>query len=444
MRFDSGLASVSGEFSPSYLSVSVVLASAWLVALAIGRTRHRRVVGSGPAEYSRVFGVTWRLFAAVAVIAYLLRMEIGRGYLGFAAPLGLALVMAGRFGWRRWLQRRREAGDFKSGLLVIGHRDKAARLIDELHRSPHAGYGVVGVCVPTGEVAEGEKIRKVPVLGSMESAARVAQEIGASAVAVTGADAITSETVRRLGWDLEGKGIDLALTLTLLDVAGPRVMMQPVSGLPLMYVDEPRFTGGRYILKSVFDWVGAALITVLISPLLLVLAILVATTSRGPVFYTQERIGKDGRRFRMIKFRSMVSNAHDRLSEVLALEGVESVGLFYKPKNDPRVTKVGAVLRKYSLDELPQLFNVLRGDMSLVGPRPQIGAEVALYDRTAHRRLLVKPGLTGLWQVSGRSGLSVEQGIRMDVNYVENWTLFGDVLIVARTVKVVLTGDGAR
>lgn len=445
VRFDvAGLPTVSGEFSPTYLSVSVVLAVAWLAALAVGRTRDRRVVGTGPAEYSRVFGVTWRLFAAVAIIAYVLRMEIGRGYLGFAAPLGLFLLLVGRFAWRQWLHRQRDRGGYQASILVIGHRDSAERLIDDLHRNPQAGYAVVGVCVPTGEVRYGETISGVPVLGSFEKAASLAERLGASAVAVTGSDAITAEAVRRLGWDLEGKGIDLALALTLVDVAGPRVTMQPVSGLPLMYVDEPRFTGLRYAAKFGFDFTAAAVITLLLSPLLLAIAILVATTSRGPVFYTQERIGKDQRRFRMIKFRSMVVGAHGRLAEVLALEGVEDVQLFYKPRNDPRITRVGRVLRRFSLDELPQLFNVLRGDMSLVGPRPQIDAEVALYDRAAHRRLLVKPGVTGLWQVSGRSDLTPEAGIRMDVSYVENWTLFGDLLILARTVKAVFAAEGAR
>lgn len=438
-----GITTVSGEFSPSYLSVSLVLMAAWLLALLVGRTRDRRLVGTGPEEYSRVFGVTWRLFAAVAVVAYTFRMEIGRGYIAIAAPLGLALLLATRFAWRQWLHRRREAGEYQAGLLIVGHRPKVARLIEDLQRSPHAGYGVVGVCVASGEVRYSETVLGIPVLGSMEDAAEIAERIGADAVAVSGADAITSDTVRQLGWDLEGKGIDLALTLALTDVAGPRVLMRPVSGLPLMYVDEPRFTGPKYVLKTAFDWLGALALTVLLSPVLLVVAVLVKVTSPGPVLFTQERVGRDGEHFRMIKFRSMEMGAQDRLAEVLALEGVQSVTMFYKPKKDPRVTRVGRVIRKYSLDELPQLFNVLRGDMSLVGPRPQIDSEVAQYDRTAHRRLLVKPGLTGLWQVSGRSELSVVDGIRMDVYYVENWSLFGDILILARTARVIIAGAGA-
>jgi len=444
VRFDlDGLPSVSGEFSPSYLSVSLVLMGAWLAVLTGGQTRDRRVVGTGPDEYSRVYAMTWRLFAAVAVVAYLFRMEIGRGYLAIAAPLGLALLLASRFAWRQWLHRRRDAGEFTAGILVVGHRPKVAGLIAMLHQNPRAGYGVIGVCVASGEVADGERMLGVPVFGSMDDAAAVAVRIGADAVAVSGADAITSDAVRRLGWDLEGTGIDLALTLTLVDVAGPRVLMHPVNGLPLMYVDEPHFTGPKYALKSTFDWLGALVITILISPVLAAIALLVATTSRGPVFFTQERVGRDGRHFRMIKFRSMEVGAQDRLEEVLALEGVTTVGMFYKPKNDPRVTAVGRVIRRYSLDELPQLFNVLRGDMSLVGPRPQVDSEVAQYDRTADRRLLVKPGLTGLWQVSGRSDLSVEDGIRMDVYYVENWSLFGDMLILARTAKAILASRGA-
>ncbi|WP_456786660.1 sugar transferase [Cellulomonas sp. P5_C5] len=444
VRFDvQGLPSVSGSFSPSYLSVSVTLAVAWLAALALGRTRDRRVLGSGSTEFARVFDVTWRLFATVAVIAYLLRMEIGRGYLGFAAPLGLGLLLAGRAFWRRWLHQQREAGSYQSGILVIGHRDQAARLIGQLHQNPSAGYAVLGVCVPSGEIVPGELIGGVPVLGSMDRAADVAATIGASAVAVTGSDAITADTVRQLGWDLEGKGIDLALTLALVDVAGPRVLMRPVSGLPLMYVDEARFTGGKYIAKSLFDGVMAVLITLVLLPVLAGVAICVRATSPGPVLYRQERIGKDGKRFRIFKFRTMVVGADKRLAQVLADQGVTSVGMFYKPKNDPRVTPVGKFLRRTSLDELPQLFNVLLGDMSLVGPRPQIDAEVATYDRTAHRRLLVKPGLTGLWQVSGRSGLTPEDGIRLDVSYVENWTLVGDLTILARTAKAIVRGDGA-
>ena len=442
VRFDTGNATVSGGLSPSYLAVSVVLMWAWIFALVVGRTQDRRLVGIGPAEYQRVFSVTWRLFAGVAVVAYLGRMEIARGYLGIAFPLGLVLILLGRYRWRQWLKRRRAQGDFQFRVLVLGHGAEAAQLVREMQERSDAGFGVVGVCVPDGDHASGQ-MHGVPVLGTVSQAAAVARERRVDAVTVVGSDAITPEAVRRLGWDLEGSGVDLALAVTFRDVAGPRVLMQPVNGLPLVYVDEPHFSGGKYLLKTAVDVVGAVCAVIVLAPVLLLVALLVKATSRGPVLYRQDRIGVGGQTFPMLKFRSMVVDAHDRLGEVLAAEGVDEVGLFYKPKNDPRVTALGRVLRKYSLDELPQLFNVLRGEMSLVGPRPQIATEVALYDRKAHRRLLVKPGLTGLWQVSGRSALSAQEGIRKDVYYVENWTLFGDLLIMARTLRVLVTGQGA-
>ena len=443
VRFDAdGAARVSGNFSPSYLTVSIVLFLTWTAALVLGRTYDHRIIGAGPAEYHRVWSASWRLGAVVAIVAYMLRMEIGRGYLGFAFPFGLALVFLGRYALRQWLHWQRAAGLLQSRVLVVGHLRKAALLIAELKDAPNTGFGVIGACVPGAEAGTGEA-GGVEILGTMDDAAALAIAHRVDIVAVVGSDNMTTETMRQLGWDLEGTGIDIALTMAIRDVAGPRVTMQPVNGLPLVYVDEPRFDGPKYALKSIMDWMLAFMILIAISPVLVVIAILVKATSRGPVFYRQERVGVGTKTFKMIKFRSMVADAHERLDEALAAEGAEEVGLFYKPKNDFRITRVGRTLRKYSLDELPQLVNVLRGEMSLVGPRPQIDREVAQYDRTAHRRLLVKPGLTGLWQVSGRSELSAEEGIRLDVYYAENWTMFGDFLILARTVKAALTGDGA-
>lgn len=433
---------VSGEYSPSYLAVSAVLCAAWFTLLTIGRTRDRRLLGSGSEELARVCVVTWHLFAGIAIIGFLARMDLGRGFLAIVAPLGLALLLTSRLVWRRALHRRRDAGLDVSPVLVVGPRHKVATLVEEFHRNPRAGYRVIGACLSETDPSAPE-VAGVRVLGTHAQAATIARRERVAAVAVAGADVMTADAVRRLGWDLEGTGIDLALTLALTDVAGPRVLMRPVNGLPLMYVDEPRFSGSRYAVKSSFDWCTALVLTVLLAPLLLALALAVKLSSPGPVLYAQERIGKDGERFRMLKFRSMRVGAHDELAAVLAAQGVDGVGAFYKPRDDPRVTRVGRVLRRFSLDELPQLVNVLRGDMSLVGPRPQIEAEVATYDRVAHRRLLVRPGLTGLWQVSGRSSLDPRTAMRLDVAYVENWTLVGDVLILARTVRAVLAREGA-
>ena len=444
IRFDAdGSARVGGQLTPTYLAVSIALLWGWVAALVVGPPYAPRLVGSGPGEYQRVFSVTWRLFATVAVVAYLGRMEIGRGYLAIAAPLGLVLLLAGRYLWRQQLWRHRRQGRALARVLVVGHRRRAEAVVAEMVGRPASALHVVGVCLPAEDDLP-THVADVPVVGSTDDVVLAARRLGADVVAVIGSDGMTPDAVRELGWDLEGSGIDLAVMATYLrDVAMPRVMMQPVSGLSLLYVDEARFSGTKYALKSVVDWLGALVGVVVLSPLLLVLAALVKASSPGPVLYRQQRVGVNGEPFLMLKFRTMEVGADRRLDEVLAAEGVDDVGLFYKPKNDPRVTRVGRVLRRYSLDELPQLANVLRGEMALVGPRPQIDREVAQYDRTAGRRLLVKPGLTGLWQVSGRNDLEAADGIRLDVYYAENWTLFGDLLLIGRTLGAIVSNKGA-
>ena len=445
VRFDAdGSARVGGQLSPSYLAVSVVLMWAWIGALTLGRAYDRRVIGSGPGEYQRVFSATWKLFAAVAVVAYLGRMEIGRGYLAIAAPLGLSLALLGRHLWRQRLWSQRRQGSARPRVLLVGQRDRVESAVVEIARRPGTALDIVGACIPvTGALPAG--VVGVPVIGTVTEAAGIARGARVDTVTVVGSEGFGPDEVRTLAWDLEGSGVDLAILAThLRDVSMPRVLMQPVNGLSLLYVEEARFSGTKYAMKSIIDWLGALIGVAFLSPLLLVLAGLVKASSPGPVLYRQQRIGVNGEPFWMLKFRTMEVGADSRLDEVLAAEGVDGLGLFYKPKNDPRVTRVGRVLRRYSLDELPQLFNVLRGEMALVGPRPQIDREVALYDRRAHRRLLVKPGLTGLWQVSGRNDIAADEGIRLDVYYAENWTPFGDLLLLARTIKVVLGGHGAR
>lgn len=424
-----------------YVVLSLLVGLAWSVSLVASRTRDPRVMGSGPTEYHRVFDASWRLFAVLAVLAFLLRFPEARGYLAFAFPIGLGGLLLGRYVWRQWLHRQRAHGRMRSAVLAIGHRDQAERLIRDLNNRDESGYRVVGVCVPSGGFGADEEIRGVPVLGALRHAGEVATRVGADVVAVSGSDAITAEVVRRLGWELEPYGVDLMLTAELADVAGPRITITPAESVSLLHVDAPRFTGPKFAVKSVVDWTGAALITLAALPVLVIIAIAVRVTSRGPVLFRQERVGRNGRTFPMFKFRSMRDGADHEVQHLV--EQNDGAGPLFKMRDDPRVTSVGRVLRRYSLDELPQLFNVLRGDMSLVGPRPPLPREVQKYEKKVHRRLLVKPGLTGLWQVGGRSDLSWEEGVRLDVYYVENWTMFGDFLILARTARAVFSGSGA-
>ena len=247
--------------------------------------------------------------------------------------------------------------------------------------------------------------------------------------------------LRELAWELEETGTDLCVAPALLDVAGPRTTIRPVAGLPLLQVDHPELAGGKQAIKAIFDKTIAGLALILLAPLFAVIAVAIRLDDRGPVFFRQTRVGLDGRTFKLCKFRTMVVDAEQRLAELEALN--EGAGVLFKMRQDPRVTKVGAWLRRWSLDELPQLLNVLNGDMSLVGPRPALPREVARYGDHMRRRLVVKPGITGLWQVSGRSGLPWEEAFRLDLRYVDNWSLALDLQILWKTWSAVIRGSGA-
>jgi len=279
------------------------------------------------------------------------------------------------------------------------------------------------------------------VVGTLTSVAQAVAHTGADTVAVTASRGVTSGVLKRLGWELEGAGVDLVVAPALTDVAGPRIHVRPVSGLSLLYVEQPEFSGPQWAIKEVFDRLVAFCSLLVLLPVMAVIALAVKITSSGPVIFRQVRVGRDGRAFTVYKFRTMVVGAEQQLSELR--ERNESDGALFKLRDDPRVTRVGRVLRRFSLDELPQLINVLRGDMSLVGPRPPLPSEVERYGFDMHRRFLVKPGLTGLWQVSGRSDLSWDDSVRIDVRYVENWSLAFDFMILWKTFGAVVRGSGA-
>jgi exopolysaccharide biosynthesis polyprenyl glycosylphosphotransferase len=299
---------------------------------------------------------------------------------------------------------------------------------------------VVGACVTPADRGRVAAVTGVPV-GSLDEVVEVAARLRADTIAVTSASETAAQYLRQLSWQLEGTGIELLVAPGLIEVAGPRLHIRPFEGLPLLSVEQPRFEGWRSVVKGGLDRVVAAVALLLLTPVLLAVAAAIKLTSPGPVLFHQERVGVNGQSFTMLKFRSMVVGA-DRNLESLRAENI-SDGVLFKMREDPRVTRVGRVLRRLSIDELPQLLNVLGGSMSLVGPRPPLPAEVARYDAPVHRRLLVKPGLTGLWQVSGRSDLPWDEAVRLDLRYVENWSLTMDLLILAKTVRAVLGSSGA-
>jgi exopolysaccharide biosynthesis polyprenyl glycosylphosphotransferase len=309
-----------------------------------------------------------------------------------------------------------------------------------MERDARHGYRVIGCCLPIS-AGDRDVFDGLPVLGGLEEVADVVRRYEIDTVAVLPSPELDGARLRKLGWDLEDTEAELLLAPAVTEVAGPRVHVRPVAGLPLMHVERPEFTGVRRIVKDVVDRTAAGFGVLVLLPLLATLAVLVKVTSRGPVFFRHERIGREGRPFQVLKFRSMVVDA-DKVETGLHDQN-EGNTVQFKMRRDPRVTRIGAFMRRYSLDELPQLFNVLGGSMSLVGPRPHVTREVEQYGFDMRRRLLVKPGITGLWQVSGRSDLSWDDAVRLDVRYVENWSLTFDAMILWKTVGAVLRGSGA-
>ena len=424
----------TSAFGLDYAVVSVVLVVLWLVALRVHNAYDPRLFGHGPEEYRAVASATVRLFATLAIISYLFKLELARGFLLVALPFGLAGLFLARWIWRRWLGAQRAEGRLCDAMIVVGDRGHLAGLIAALRDVPEAGFTIVGACCSDGT----DPIAGVPVLGTEHQAAQVAERVGADVVACSGSWRLGSEGLRRLGWELEGTGIGLVLAPGMTQVAGPRILTRPVAGLPLLHVEAPTFTGPKRVVKSTFDIAGALFIGIVLSPLLLVVAILVARDGGG-AFYKQTRIGQGGAPFLMWKFRSMVPGA----DKLVPADRNDASGPLYKLKSDPRITPLGRVLRRTSIDELPQLWNVLRREMSLVGPRPPLASEVAKYEQDVYRRLLVKPGMTGLWQVSGRSDLPWDDAVRLDLYYVENWNLVEDLKILSRTVLAVVRRRGA-
>lgn len=429
-----------------YMILALLLAVFWVAMLEYWGSREPRILGSGAEEYKRVIAASGWLFGLVAIISYALRIDTARGFVGLAFPAGALGLLTARWLVRQHLALERRRGQSSSRVLVIGSPHSAAHLVRSLRRVPAAGYVPVAAHLPSYSASEedmgGLDIPVTGVQADVESLLSAVSAVEVDAVAVSAGVNMHPNDLRRLGWELAAKDIGMILAPALTDVAGPRIHTQPVAGLPLIHVTTPRLDGGKKVAKRTFDIVGAGLLVAALSPVFLVLSVVVKVTSAGPIFYQQERIGIRGETFRMMKFRSMKVNADDELRELLEAQGSAGIPLF-KIENDPRITPLGRILRKYSLDELPQLFNVLGGSMSLVGPRPQREDEVALYDDAAHRRLYVRPGMSGLWQVSGRSNLSWEESIRLDLYYVENWSLMGDVVILFKTFKAVFGSKGA-
>lgn len=429
----------------TYVWLSMALAILWWFMLGAWNSRQSRVLGSGADEYKRVAAASLWLFGIVAIISYVLRFDTARGYVGLALPVGLVGLLLGRWLIRQHLSIKRRQGRNMSRLLLLGGPGAVSHLAASLHRAKSAGYLPVAAYMPGVETtSDTEPDSGLEIVGNEPDAQSIVAAIeacGADAVAVSAGVQLHPQTLRHLGWELASRNIGLIMAPALTDIAGPRIHTQQVAGLPLIHVTTPTLEGGQRVAKRLFDIIVSGVLILLASPFMLVVAILIKLDSSGPVLFRQNRVGMEGHHFRMLKFRSMVVDAESKLTELAKHN--EGSGPLFKIKNDPRITRIGGFLRRFSIDELPQLFNVLGGSMSLVGPRPPLPREVEEYESDVRRRLLVKPGVTGLWQVSGRSNLSWQDSVRLDLYYVENWSLAGDLVIILRTVRAVFHSTGA-
>ncbi|GGV14559.1 sugar transferase [Actinomadura sp. LOL_016] len=432
------------EWQTPYMVLTVALPLVWVPVLMLCRAYQPRYIGVGYEEFHRVLRAGFIFTAGIAIIAYASKTDVARGYVVMAMPLGTFLAVVARYRLRKWLHRKRWHGKYMRRVVAVGHRTSVEDLIRLLRQKRYHGMDIAAVCLPpalvTGDDAVAE-VEGVPVLGDFGQTAAVADRVGADSVAVLACPELDGTALRRLAWQIERNDVELVVAPALMDVAGPRISIRPVSGLPLLHVEHPELDGGRKVLKGLFDRTAALGGLLALSPLLLVVAVLIRLTSAGPVLFRQVRVGRGGREFTVLKFRTMVQDAEARKAELLGAN--EGDGVLFKLREDPRITRVGRRLRRYSLDELPQLINVVRGEMSLVGPRPPLPEEVAQYGGDVYRRLVVKPGLTGLWQVSGRSDLTWEESVRLDLRYVDNWTLALDLQIIWKTWSAVFRHSGA-
>jgi exopolysaccharide biosynthesis polyprenyl glycosylphosphotransferase len=432
LRFGSNVTSM-------YLALSLALPVLWVAALWLAGAYDVRFIGTGSDEYRKVLNAGIGLTAAVAIFSYLINLELSRAYVVIALPCLTVFDMLARYSLRKRLVRRRMRGECLHNVVAVGHELAVADLVTELGRDRYHGLTVVGACVV--QPGELDELAGVPVYGGLDDVTAAVKAFGADTVAVTTCPEMDGVRLRSLAWELEKTGTDLWLSPALLDVAGPRTTIRPTAGLTLLHVDHPQLTGFRLVIKDLFDRCAAAAALVMLAPVMAILAIAIWLHDGGPALFSQIRVGKDGHSFRMYKFRTMVVGAEQRRSQLLPSN--DSDGVLFKLRKDPRVTVVGAHLRRLSLDELPQLFNVFLGHMSLVGPRPALPDEAEKYAEHVRRRLVVKPGLTGLWQVSGRSDLSWNESVRLDLRYVENWSFALDLQILWKTIGALRRGSGA-
>ena len=415
------------ELRNIFLGLLVLIS--WLFFLWFNGSRDTNILGFGADEYKRLTNATLLSFTFIAFVSYIFKLEISRAFVLSVFPFGLLLLFIVRRVLRRRLLRARNKGRYLSRVLLL-HSGTLDPVEARLALAQHAGFNIVHKIV----TSENNKfdIKEIVAQALANNCDQIM--VGQSAV-------ISASELRKLGWALEETNIDLIVAPAVTEIAGPRLKVSNVEGLPLLHLEQPDFSGTSRITKRLLGLILSIFGLIVISPFLIIIALIIKFYDRGSILYSQKRIGQNNKEFRVYKFRTMFEGSHEQRAKVMAETNKDP--RLAKDPQDPRVTKPGLFLRRWSIDEIPQLINVLKGEMSLVGPRPPLAEEVNQYEKSETRRLLVKPGLTGLWQVSGRSELDWEDAVRLDLYYVENWSLTLDLLIIIRTAAAVWRGEGA-
>lgn len=444
-----------GDVMPFWLFL-ILFSLIWLLCLAFAGTYHRHVMADGYELYAKIINASLLTIISYCSLAFIFKLALPRTALIIAPVIAFFLDIIARWQMRQALHRHRSKGSCKYRTVVIGSSDGINKALQTMRNCMNWGYEPVAVCpieadsaskdayvvtsyTPDANIEGSSKLKVIPFNSAFP---RICESLGVQEVYVADVLSRDSEMLHGLSLAVESLGMELALAVSLADVSGHRLYLRNTTEQPVLLASLPQYTGAANVIKRLLDIIGSLCALIISSPILLGVAIAIKLDDGGPVFFSQTRIGLHGKPFKMYKFRSMVTNAEE-LKKKLAEETGQEDRFIFKMKDDPRITKVGHFIRKTSLDEFPQFYNVLKGDMSLVGPRPALPEEVARYGSLYSARLLVKPGITGPWQVSGRSDLSQEQSEYLDVSYIENWSIAGDLAILAKTVKVIFTGRGS-
>jgi exopolysaccharide biosynthesis polyprenyl glycosylphosphotransferase len=430
---------VDGAFSARALQVGWLTALSPLLVVVIFSAFHLYSIQrlTAAEEFRRILlGVTM-VITSIVTVSFWVDAAFSRLWIGLSWAIAMVFVMATRYVWRRIIYVSRQHGRLVQRTLVVGANAEAGRIVSEMLRDDLGFLPLGYVCAD----AWGRPTTDVPMLGHVDDLGGLIAETDADCIFVA-SSAIRPEHMAQVNKAARRSGIEVRVTANVQQVLSTRISPQPLGGMMAFSLRPVRLSGLQAVAKRTFDIVSSAVVLIVFSPVMTVIAVAVKATSPGPILFRQERVGYRGRPFTVLKFRTMVADAEERLPELLDLN--EATGPLFKMAHDPRVTKFGRFLRKTSLDELPQLVNVLRGDMTVVGPRPPLPREVAQYEEWQMARLEVRPGVTGLWQVSGRSELPFEDYVRLDLFYIENWSLAFDLFIIAKTLPTIISRRGAH